>query len=129
MPDQVWRRGSAVIALITILAGSFYIAGTLVLWASPDVILRCAGIFVLCLTMIDKVSARRADPVLFYCDNLLLAVCCIMFPVTFWQQGNSPENVVLMSFATFAYYMTCATDVLHTRETLSIAQFSRVGRA
>jgi hypothetical protein len=34
-----------------------------------------------------------------------------------------------MSFATFAYYMTCATDVLHTRETLSIAQFSRVDRA
>jgi plasmid replication initiation protein len=25
--------------------------------------------------------------------------------------------------------MTCATDVLHTRETLSIAQFSRVDRA
>jgi hypothetical protein len=119
----------ALIALITILARSFYIARTLVLWTSPDVIFRFAGIFVLCLAMIDKVSARRADPVLFYCDNLLLAICCIMLPVTFWQQGNSSENVALMSFTTFAYYMTCATGVPHTRETLSIAQFSRADSA
>ncbi len=46
------------------LAGSFYIAGTLVLWASPDVILCCAGIFVLCLAMIDKISAGRSGAVL-----------------------------------------------------------------
>ena len=132
LPLQIGPWGLAVVAASTLVVGAPFMLGTLYLWGHPDTVVRFAGVFALCLAMIDTVCARRGDPVLFICDNLWIALVCLMFPVVSVMTGRSTEEAVLIGFVamiSFGFYVFGATEVMQTREALDAAQQDHADRA
>lgn len=125
LPCHVGAAGLVLVAGSTLLVGLPYMIGTLYLWASPESVVRYCGVFALCLAMVDTICARRGDPVLFICDNVLIAISCLMFPVISWQTGQSNEEIVLIgvvAVTSFCFYLVGAADVMQTRGQLDVAQ-------
>ena len=132
LPPQIGLRGLTLVAVSTLLVGLPYIAGTLYLWAQPEPVFRYIGVFALGLSMIDTVCARRGDLVLFVCDNVLIAVGCLLFPVVSWWTGQPLLEVALIGLVSvtgFGFYLYGAADVMRARAALDAAHDRETERA
>ncbi len=132
LPDKVGGRGLALVSASTLAVGAPYILGCWFLWASPQAPLQITAAFALCLAMIDTVCGRRGDKVLFACDNFLIAIGCIGFPVLSYAVGRSPDEVFLVAIVatmSFGFFLHSAIDVLATRDALQTAKLRQSEQA